>query len=103
MNVGLQVQHVSGGELAARFQYVINARGPPRSFPFHADRVGVLVWSNPAIGGRNDAGRWIVDVRQLVEWNIGSPLVGVVGPTDRKAAVARSPDRYLAGSVVPDV
>ncbi len=55
VNVILQGQHVGGRKPATRFQYVVDTRGAPRSFPFHADGVRIAVGRDPAIRGGDDS------------------------------------------------
>ena len=46
LNVGLQREHISGGELLAGFEHVVDARRAPGRLPFHADRIRITVWSD---------------------------------------------------------
>ena len=82
---------------------MINALGPPGSLPFRADRIGITVGRDPAVGGSQNPGRRIENAGQLVERNVTDPFVSIVAAGFRQAAIARGPDWNLGRGLVADV
>ena len=82
---------------------MIDARRSPGSFPFHADRVRIIIGRDSSVGGGDDSRGRIVDAGKLVEGNVAGPLVGVVCAADGQAAVSGGANWNFARGVIADV
>ena len=78
VNVGLDAEHVFRFELLVLSQQAIDALGAIWGAPLGTQAVLVSIGRDAAIGCGNHPARRIKDAGQLLEWEITTPLVGVI-------------------------
>ena len=108
VNVGLEAEHVGGGEVLGRGEDLPDALVAVGIGPVGGDGEGVVVGSDAVVGGGEDAAGRVEDVGELVEGDVAGPLTAGSECADGNLTWSRggeeaAADRDAADGVVGDV
>ena len=78
VDVGLQGEHVGGGEMVARAEELPDALVAVGRSPVEGDGVGIVVGGDAGVGGGENAAGGIEGLGELVEGDVAGPVVGGV-------------------------